>query len=101
MERYHIRLNRLGNFLERCDDCWYESAKGGSYEGTPVYTREEAEALLRNQLRKHYIYSVTLFTEDGVERETLTYFRKKKPLSAPTLVDAAAAGILGNCNLTF
>lgn len=68
---YAIKINRSGRFIQWVNDRWYETDKEPSY----IFSREECDKLFA-QLRKHYVYDITIVDADGNE-EVLSAFANK------------------------
>lgn len=58
---YSIKIDKSGRYICHCDDCWYETCE---FEFR-FFTKEEA-LKIREQLRKHYVYSVTISNGEEV-----------------------------------
>lgn len=75
---YAIKINKTGRYLLWCDDNWYETSSYASYR----FTQEQAD-IIRKQLKKHYVYYVTLEAEATEEKpktaKTETTVAKKSP----------------------
>lgn len=59
---YAIKVNNTNRFIEWCSNCWY----GTTNEEMHLFTKEQADEIAE-QLKDHYVYSVTLIDEDGNE----------------------------------
>jgi hypothetical protein len=69
---YSVKINNSGRYVRYCDDCWYETE---SVE-LRLFTKERAEQI-RQQLRNHYVYSVTISHGDETLLEESPLRQKK------------------------
>jgi hypothetical protein len=69
---YSVKINNSGRYVRYCDDCWYETE---SVE-LRLFTKERAEQI-RQQLRNHYVYSVTISNGDETLLEESPLRQKK------------------------
>lgn len=74
---YSVQIKATGRYVKYCDDNWYETSS------TPWnnFTKEEAEKIA-HQMRKHYVYVVTV--SDGTESYEISAFKPKmaEPLNS-------------------
>lgn len=76
MKRYAVKINETGKYVSRCNDCWYESI------GVPLYLYTKEKALeVVEQMRKHYVYELTIESEDGEKEEIKYAVKKEKKIS--------------------
>ena len=52
---YSVRINKTGKYVKYCDDCWYEVIG----EEVRLFIKERAEEIVK-QMRRHYVYDVTI-----------------------------------------
>lgn len=60
--KYSVKLNGSGRHILWCDKNWFETAESPLY----IFSEEEAKSTAL-QLRKHYIFNVSLVPEKGEE----------------------------------
>ena len=90
---YSIKINSSGRYVRYCDDCWYETCESEF----PFFKKEQA-LKIREQLRKHYVYSVTI--SNGEETLELDSPLKEKKAAA-TPVGATMCSEDENLDWTF
>lgn len=57
---YSVRINKTGKYVKYCDDCWYEVIG----EELRLFSKDRAQEIVK-QMRKHYVYDVTI--SDGTD----------------------------------
>ena len=73
---YSIKIDKGGRYIRYCDDCWYETCESEFR----FFTKEQA-LRIREQLRNHYVYSVTISNgEETIPTESPV--KKQKPVEA-------------------
>ena len=82
---YSVKINNSGRYVRYCDDCWYETE---NFE-LRLFTKERAEQI-REQLRKHYVYSVTI--SNGEETILGESPLRQKKAQAPAAVLCSEEG---------
>lgn len=68
-ERYYIRDNRTGKFIDWCNDRWY----GTTVEPVTSFTAEEVMAA-KEMLDGHYVYDITVVRESDSLESTYRNF---------------------------
>lgn len=73
---YYIKIDRTGRYVARCDENWYET------EPLPIprYTKSQADDIVK-QMRKHYVYDVTVSNGTETYRGTLKPVKPVEPVS--------------------
>jgi hypothetical protein len=56
---YSVKINKSGRYVRYCDDCWYEADTCD----VGRFSKERAEEIAK-QMRKHYVYDVTISNGD-------------------------------------
>lgn len=75
---YAIKINKTHRYISYCDECWYETSEVPIY----VYTKDQALAIAE-QMKNHYVYSVTISDREGNSEIVGTNPMKETVKAAP------------------
>ena len=80
---YSIKIDKSGRYIRHCDEHWYETCE---FEFR-FFTKEQA-LKIREQLRKHYVYSVTISNgKEVIPTESPLKEKKAQPVTAAICID--------------
>lgn len=75
---YSVRINKTGKYVKYCDDCWYEVIG----EELRLFSKDRAQEIVK-QMRKHYVYDVTISDGTDTVRYDLQSGFARKAKKAP------------------